>query len=238
MMINLHNHSLWSDGSYTIAEIVDYAIKNKLKYLGISDHYLTSKVNSISNGSLKKYIAEINRLKEINKAAINLYAGVEIDFTPRTNFENLDFEMLNKLDYVLFEHVQNESEGGLPLWQLLELVDKIEVFAGLAHNNLARNFPGSEMQSILSLFESKNMFIELNTSTNYMKYGKYYFELSLKWFENIKNYRIPISIGCDMHENIQDLLNFKIAADFISSNKLDENLKILITALERIRNHG
>ncbi len=237
-MINLHNHSSWSDGSYTIAEIVDYAVRNRLKYLGISDHYLTSKVNSINNGSLKKYIDEINRLKEINRAEINLYAGVEIDFTPRTDFKNLDFELLRQLDYVLFEHVQNENEGGLPLWQLPELVDKIGVFAGLAHNNLSKNFSRSEMEAILAMFESKNMFIELNTNTNYMKYGKYYFELSVEWFEKIRDYRIPISIGCDMHENLDDLLNFNIALDFINSNKLDKNIKILIDALERIRKYG
>ncbi|MGC8692742.1 MAG: PHP domain-containing protein [Thermoplasmata archaeon] len=238
MMINLHNHSLWSDGSYSIAEIVDYGIRNKLKYLGISDHYLTSKVNSINNGSLQKYIAEINKLKESNRADISLYAGVEIDFTPRTDFKNLDFELLSQLDYVLFEHVQNESEGGLPLWQLPELVDKIGVFTGLAHNNLIKNFPKAEMQTILSMLESKNVFIELNTSTNYMKYGRYYFDLSAEWFENIRNYRIPISIGCDMHENLQDMLNFNIALDFINSNGLDRNMKLLIETLDRIRKYG
>jgi DNA polymerase (family 10) len=237
-MMNLHNHSIWSDGSYNIVEIVEYATKNKLQYLGISDHYLTTKISSMNNSSLKKYIEEINRLKDSNNNAIKLFAGAEIDFTPRTDFKNMDFGLLNQLDYILFENVQNGNERGLALWQLIEFLDKIEVLVGLAHTNLNKNFSKVDISSVLSLFESKNIFIELNTSPIYTKYGKYYFELSIEWFEKIKNYNIPISIGSDMHDDMKDLLNFNIAAEFISSNKLEKNIKILVDTLERISNHA
>lgn len=235
-MMSLHNHSVWSDGSYSISEIVDYASKNRLKYLGISDHYLTRKVHSLDNDTIKGYISEIERLK--NSTDVNLYGGVEIDFTPRTDLEDIDFELLNQLDYVLFENVQNENERGFSLWQLIQYVDRLNIISGFAHTDFDRNFARSDLKSILPLFESKNMFIELNTNPYYTRYGKYYFELSTDWFENIKNYNIPISIGCDMHEDLSDLLNFRSATDFIDSNRLQKNIKILIDTLDRIRNHA
>ena len=61
--VDLHIHSCYSDGTYTVDEILAHALQKKVEYLSITDH-----------NEIRAYDDMRNEIKEVN-----LISGVEID---------------------------------------------------------------------------------------------------------------------------------------------------------------
>ncbi len=97
---DLHNHSTWSDGANTIAEMADAARARGYEYLAICDH---SKRLTVANGldekRLAKQIAEIDRLNEGYKG-FRLLKGAECDILEDGSLD-LDDAILKELDLVV-----------------------------------------------------------------------------------------------------------------------------------------
>lgn len=97
---DLHNHSTWSDGANTIAEMAEAARARGYEYLAICDH---SKRLTVANGldekRLAKQLAEIDRLNE-GYAGFRLLKGVECDILEDGSLD-LDNAILKELDLVV-----------------------------------------------------------------------------------------------------------------------------------------
>lgn len=231
-MMNLHNHTIWSDGTLKPEEIVEEAIKGKLKYIGISDHYETTKTKSISKEDIEKYIKEITELKKKYEGKIHLLVGIEIDFSERTDVENISYDTLNKLDYVMYEYVQDDFWNGFPLWELLLLRKNIKKPVGLAHNEVGKNFQDVNLPALMRVLENNNIFIELAPGVRNSKLGKPYYYFAGPFFKELKQYQIPISIGSDTHNSLSEVCNIQDAVDFIENLGLKENLDKMRSLLE------
>ncbi len=224
-MMNFHIHTTWSDGIYTPEIIVREAVKRKMEKIAITDHFATRKVSSIPLKYLKMYVEDIKALRKKYRD-IEIYVGVEVDFSPRTDIDELpDFE---ELDFVLFEYVQDSLWEGYPLWMLMELRKRIVPPVILAHNDLSRNFGHSDMESLLRVLEADRIGIELNTNMNYTKLGEFYYRLATPIFERIKDFDIPISVGTDLHENLELIDDVDDALSFIQELHLEKNLKLFL----------
>lgn len=87
-MQDLHNHTVWSDGDNTVAEIYNNAMKHGVDEIGISDHY--HKIKDY-NG----YLEELSRYPI--KKSVEIMATYVIQ-------KRVDVEWCNKnLDYVILE---------------------------------------------------------------------------------------------------------------------------------------
>ena len=148
-MIDLHTHSVFSDGSFAPEEIIEAAIAGGLTHVGISDHFRTSKLGLTAEyvmlERLDEYIDHVRALAAKHAPQITVLVGLEVDFSKRTPMEQFwqrGFQKtpLNDLDYVLFEYVNDARWDGLPLTALLAYRRWLQVPVGLAHNFLARNF--------------------------------------------------------------------------------------------------
>ena len=65
MRQNLHTHSLYCDGKNSIREMIETAIAKKFDILGFSGHgWLPIDSASMSVENTRKYIAEVNAMKE------------------------------------------------------------------------------------------------------------------------------------------------------------------------------
>ena len=158
-MMNLHNHTTFSDGRYPPRDIIEAGIEYNLTYIAITDHYMTRKVDSIPFDGLVDYIREITTLAEEFQDDINVLCGVEIDACKeRTDFLKLQYEDLKELDFVLFEHVQNEIWNGMPLWELLGIRANISCPIGLAHNDIGKNFSRARYDELIGVLESVSAF--------------------------------------------------------------------------------
>ena len=229
--MNFHIHTTWSDGVYTPEIIVREAVKKKVDKIAITDHYLTKKTSSIPPKYIKMYLEDIRALRKKYGSKVDIYIGLEIDFSPRTNIASLpDFEGFN---FLLFEYVQDDLWDGYPLWDLLDLRKRIKVPVILAHNDLGRNFGNTDISSFLRVLEADNIGIELNTNINYTQLGMPYYRASQRIFEKVKNYDIPISVGSDLHDDLELIDDVGDALSFIQEVHLERNFKLFLKEVEK-----
>lgn len=224
-MINLHNHTTFSDGRFSPREIVKAGIDSGLTHIGITDHYMTKKVDSIPFDELTDYIKEIKDLSHEFQEQITVLCGVEIDTCKeRTDFLKIQYEDFNELDFVLFEYVQNDIWDGMPLWELLRIREKIKCPVGLAHNDIGKNFSRTKYDELIGVIETNNIFIELCPSLRHSKLNKPFYQFAEGFFESLSASNVLISIGTDTHANLKNVGNIGDALNFIKRFGLEENL--------------
>lgn len=222
--LNIHNHTKFSDGYFEIEKII-MAAKECLDVVGISDHYETTKVNSVPRKNLEKYIMEVKRYDK--EFGIRVLVGIEVDFSSRTQIEYLP-ESFSKLDYALFEYVNDFDNGGYPLSKLLSLRKKIPTYIGLAHTDILTSFRDMDYDVVLSILEHNDIFIELNTSILYTKLGEPYYRIAEEFFSRVGEYEVGIAVGTDTHTSLVRVCEIDDAYNFIREKNLEENLEVFI----------
>ena len=110
----LHNHSNWSDGRNTLAEIAAYMADLGLEYWAITDHSKSSvQANGLDAERLRNQIREIKVINDTiadRGGAFRLLTGSEVDILK----DRLDFDddLLDELDVVVASlHVAGGSEA-------------------------------------------------------------------------------------------------------------------------------
>jgi histidinol phosphatase-like PHP family hydrolase len=225
-MMNLHNHTTYSDGKFSPRDIVEAAIRAGLSVVGISDHYRTTKTRSLHPSSLDEYAEHVRRLALHYKDRIRVLVGIEVDASPdRTeDLAYLPFAQLNKMDFVLFEYVQDEQAGGMSLWELFDMRKEIEPPVGLAHNDIARNFAEIEHSVLIPVLETNHLFLELCPSQRHAKLQRPLYRQSLDFFTRLKGTNVELSVGSDTHDNLEDVGDIGDALAFVRELGLEKNL--------------
>lgn len=97
---DLHMHSTWSDGAFTIREMVEECRKKGYSYIAITDHSQYLKVaNGLTPERLRAQRAEIHALND-EYDDITILAGVEMDILPDATLD-YDDELLSEMDLVI-----------------------------------------------------------------------------------------------------------------------------------------
>ena len=210
---DFHIHSEWSDGDDSLEDIMQAAKEKGLDVIAINDHISDIKASiPIEAEAIKDYLLDIREISK--KVGIAALAGLEID---AIDLDQLDIEILNDFDYLLFENVM-----GLPkIKAICEFSKKINgPIVGLAHTEL--RYPEVLFSKIIKLLEDHKIFIELNA--NYTQT----YEASRDLFHLIAESKIGLSIGSDSH-SLKTLGLFNYALEFLESFKinLDERLVLL-----------
>jgi DNA polymerase (family 10) len=111
---SLHNHSNWSDGHNSLAEIAEYMENLGLEYWAITDHSRASfQANGLDPNRLREQIKEINRINEglaEQGIGFRLLTGSEVDILK----DRLDFDddLMAELDVVVASlHVPSNNEA-------------------------------------------------------------------------------------------------------------------------------
>jgi len=98
---DLHTHTKWSDGTNTVEEMIQAAIKRGYEYVAITDH---SKSEHVAHGMeekrLRKYIAEVNKLKKKYANKIAVLVGSEVSIMADGSLDYAD-RYLKELDWVV-----------------------------------------------------------------------------------------------------------------------------------------
>ncbi|KMJ56977.1 hypothetical protein AB685_18415 [Bacillus sp. LL01] len=97
---DLHMHSTWSDGAYTIEEMVEANRAKGYKYMAITDHSHYLKVaNGLTPERLRQQKEEIKKLNE-KYDDITILSGVEMDILPDGSLD-YDDELMEEMDIVI-----------------------------------------------------------------------------------------------------------------------------------------
>ncbi len=226
-MINLHTHTRFSDGNFTPEQIVKVAAEHHLTHIGITDHLLTDKCRSMSSEDLEGYIDVLRELDRRYRR-IEVLAGVEIDTRrEHCDLESLPLEFLNRLDYVLFEHVQTVE--GTSLEDLEPLLRSLEVPCGLAHNDLETNFEAWAPEAVTDYISSFDVFVEINTAWPYKRDGLMFWERAERHYREFHG-KVMVSVGTDVHRNLSEVHNLARAYDFLRRTDLLDDRVVRCTA--------
>lgn len=97
---DLHMHTVYSDGAYSVRDMVEAARQKGYEYIVITDH---SKSLRVANGlSDKRLLQQLEEIREIDAEYddIDVYSGTEMDILADGTLDYSD-EILQKLDYVI-----------------------------------------------------------------------------------------------------------------------------------------
>jgi histidinol phosphatase-like PHP family hydrolase len=219
-MMDMHNHTCWSgDANDTPEEIIENALKNGIKVIGITDHHRSVLKGCSDTDNLKSYMDSMDELKRKYKDRITVLVSLEIN----VNFYDgemaeLPYDMLSNLDYVLFEHVNGTglfaplTSCCLDLTNIGQIRSKIKSKAGLAHTNLLglskKYSEGRDIESgmdyIIKMLKDNDLFWEINIEQDY-GYFDYItqhiddYEVSTL-FHKLRENGIKVSAGSDTHD--------------------------------------
>ncbi|MBF0408147.1 MAG: hypothetical protein HQM10_12390 [Candidatus Riflebacteria bacterium] len=231
---NLHNHTIYSDGSFSWEQLVREAEKCDIGLLGISDHFFTSKVyHNISPSEwLSQKIPEYQALAEDIRAyssgnsgyngnirKTKVLIGIEIDtVVSRTglNIPDLPWSFINSLDYVLFEYLGEDDIRGTRLHEAKLIAEFCSIPKIIAHPNLDRLDCFYGIKACFDFLAEHGFAVEIPSGSRN------------DWFWNrfdpqlLKN--MVLSIGTDTHEKLSEAGNINRALKFIEDNNLTENL--------------
>ena len=228
-MINLHNHSTWSDGTYPPEHLVKSAILGGLTHSGISDHFYTDKLGLgrayVDMSRLDEYVSALRDLAKRHADRIDLLIGLEVDWSPRSRAQLSSlWPKVNQLDYVLFEYVQSEEWGGRSLGSLLAARPSIRIPVGLAHNDLAANMiPPYTPHELASLLQEHRIFVELSTDPETAHYARGD-EANVQVWDALAESEVEFSVGSDAHEYIDQVTAVEEAHHYLESRGLADRL--------------
>ncbi|WP_419881874.1 DNA polymerase/3'-5' exonuclease PolX [Peribacillus sp. B-H-3] len=97
---DLHMHTTWSDGAYTIEEMIEACRAKGYKYMAITDH---SQYLKVANGLTSERLREQKKIiHELNEKYddITILSGIEMDILPDGSLD-YDDELLAEMDLVI-----------------------------------------------------------------------------------------------------------------------------------------
>ncbi|MBY0229734.1 MAG: DNA polymerase/3'-5' exonuclease PolX, partial [Gemmataceae bacterium] len=95
-----HNHTTYSDGANTLAEMAEAAQEMGLEFLGIADH---SQSLTVANGlKPERLLEQMRQIDKLNKKldGLRIFKGSEVDILQDGSLD-FDDDILGKLDYVV-----------------------------------------------------------------------------------------------------------------------------------------
>lgn len=213
-IIDLHNHTLFSDGDHSTEELIQNAISSRIDVIGISDHY--EKINDY-----KQYYEVLNELTYRYRDELKILKGIEIKTTTFLNLTSNDVLNLNQLDYILIEDCEYYKSIYNFISKSQQILPQFNMRIGMAHVDLqkiAQRFGLKGLSSFFGFLEDSNIFWEINSNFHNEFYDFLLYNRSVEIQEiinMIENYNIDISVGSDTHD-----LNMEFYPRLLKANQL------------------
>ena len=161
-MIDLHSHTILSDGCLIASELVRRAVVAGYKAIAITDHVDSSNIDLVLPGIIK--VSEV-----LNKYwKIKVIPGVEITHVPLEIFPDMVIYARELGAKMVVAH------GESPVEPVIEGTNKAAILAGvdiLAH-------PGYISTEVAALAVDKNVFLELTTRRGHSNTNKHVFDIA------------------------------------------------------------
>lgn len=190
-----HNHTIYSDGSATLAEMAQAAQDLGFEYLGIADHSQSLTVaNGLSPERVRQQLAEIDALNKTFKG-FRLLKGTEVDILPDGTLDYPD-DLLAKFDYVVASvHTQFGQSEEQMTERICRAVRHPRVtMLGHATGRLLLRREGYRvnLDQVLQAAAEASTMIEINAQPSRL-------ELDWHYCKRAKEMGIPLVINPDAH---------------------------------------
>lgn len=202
---DLHIHSKYSDGAFSMKEMIEKALELGYEYIAFSDHSKSLKVaNGLSIKDIKKQRAEINLLNE-EYTDIKVLQGIEVDIL-RDGSLDYDQETMKKFDIVTasihtgFNQSKEEITNRIINAMKNPFVDVI----GHPQGRLLakRKAYQLNLDKVISYAKKTNTCLEINASPDRL-------DLDAQSARKAANEGVKLVINTDAH-HLQQLYNMKL----------------------------
>lgn len=192
---DLHMHSTWSDGAYTIEEMAERAREKGYSYIAITDHSQYLKVaNGLTPDRLREQRLEINRLNE-KWDDFKIFSGVEMDILPDGTLD-YDDELLEEMDFVIASIHSSFNQDEETIMARLETALRSHHVDLIAHpsGRLLGRRKGYALnhEKLIALAKETNTALELNANPNRL-------DLAATWLRKAQEEDVKIMINTDAH---------------------------------------
>lgn len=198
----VHNHTAWSDGAATLAELALAAGSLGWSYLGIADHSQTAVyAGGLSAARVREQWQAIDQ--ENARGGVRLLKGIESDILPDGALD-YDDELLAGFDYVVASvHSQLRQPQELMMPRLLRaLRHPATTILGHPTNRLllGRAESAVDMAQMIAEASASGKALELNANPHRL-------DLDWRWCRQAKRAGVKIAINPDAHRvaGLQDL---------------------------------
>ncbi len=225
LMYNLHNHTPFSDGAYTIDEIIQAHLDDpelNMGGIGICDHlFCTPSSREVSNErefhrvfdrETQEYVNAVHEARRRWADRVPIYCGAEINWQMNKGLLDTVKTMLTGIDYVLFEYVDWAG-----LTTLANQARRWPCPVGLAHAAVDQQFPSTSMDQVVRTLANARIFYELNSKFIPL-------EDHDRWFNILPNHRVFISIGTDTHDDLSVLKTLPRLHEYARQHGLAEKI--------------
>ena len=190
---DLHMHTTYSDGAFSIREMIEANIKKGYEYMVITDH---SKSLKVAHGlQVERLLRQNEEIKNLNEeyTEIDIYSGTEMDILPDGSLDYED-DILSQLDYVIATIHQSFNQSEEEIMKRLEHACRNPYVRHIAHptGRIIERREGYQpnIEQLMQLAEENETEIEIETNTRRLFLNA----ATVKKYPNIK-----LTINTDAH---------------------------------------
>ena len=192
---DLHLHSTWSDGAFSIEEMAEEARRRGYEYMAITDHSQYLRVaNGLTPERIRMQRKEIDKLNE-KYSDFKIFAGVEMDILPDGTLD-YDDDLLEELDFVIASIHSAFSQDKSKIMKRLKtalLHKKVDLIAHPTGRLIGRRKGyDADIDLLLELASETNTAVELNANPNRL-------DLAPEYLRKAQDMGVKIAINTDAH---------------------------------------
>jgi histidinol phosphatase-like PHP family hydrolase len=186
--------------------------------IGITDHlFLTPSSRQVANprdfervfaAEARQYVDEVLAARQRWEGKLQIFCGCEINWPLNRMHMDLIRQYLRGIDYVLFEYVDWSG-----LTQLANQARRWPCPVGLAHTDVAGQYPSTSMDQVVRTMANARIFYEINTKLLPLSQHE-------RWFALLPKHRLYVSFGTDTHDDLSCLRELPKMVDYARQHGL------------------
>ncbi len=228
VIYNLHNHTPFSDGAYSIDELCEahlscQALKGyELGGIGVADHiFCTPSSREVQSEKdferlfgkeTRSYIAMVREARQRWAGKLPIFCGAEINWPLNKGMLDTIRGMLTGIDYVLFEYVDWAG-----LTQLANQARRWPCPVALAHTDVAVQFPNTSMDQVVRTLANARIIYEVNSKLLPLSSQD-------RWFKIVPNHRVRVTIGTDTHDDLSCIEDLPEMYSYVLERGLEQKI--------------
>ncbi|MFB5282278.1 DNA polymerase/3'-5' exonuclease PolX [Peribacillus sp. Hz7] len=202
---DLHMHTTWSDGAYSIEEMIEACRAKGYRYMAITDHSQYLKVaNGLTAERLREQKKIIHKLNE-QYDDITILSGIEMDILPDGTLD-FDNELLAEMDLVIASIHSSFSQSREVIMERLKTAlynPHVDIIAHPTGRIIGKRAGYDvDIEMLIELARETNTALELNANPHRL-------DLAAPYLRKAQEAGVPIIINTDAH-NIDMLEHMEI----------------------------
>jgi len=229
---DLHIHSKYSDGAFSMADMTEKALELGYEYIAFSDHSKSLKVaNGLSKKDIKEQREEINILNK-KYSDIKILQGIEVDILRDGSLDYED-EILNKFDIVIASiHTGfNQNEEEITNRIITAMKNPIVDIIGHPQGRLLakRKAYQVNLDKVISFAGKTNTCLEINASPDRL-------DLDAKSARKAAQKGVKMVINTDAH-HLKQLYNMKLGVSVARRGWLEKESILNTMSYKEMKNY-